>query len=140
MQVTLPRFASAEVDVDPDTIIDFPGGIAGFEGCTRYKLLHDATSDMPRVFWLQSLDDPSVAFSLTDPEYLNISYNLAINDDEERALNFEDGDEVQLAVMLSQQSGNSDLVCANTHSPIAFNVNKRRAIQKSLSTGYSIRP
>lgn len=139
MQVTLPRFASAEVDVDPDTIINIPGGIPGFEHCTRYKLLHDAATDMPRVFWLQSLDDPNVAFALTDPDYLNISYDMSISDDEQRALDFADGDDVQIAVMLAQQFGNDDVICAYPDAPIAINLNKRRAIQKPLSSNnYSI--
>jgi len=71
-----------EVDVDENTIITFAHGLAAFENCTRFKLFHDADRNNPRVYWLQSLDNPDVLFSVTDPGRLGIRYEVLLSDDE----------------------------------------------------------
>lgn len=138
MKLTLPRFGSQEVTFSQDSVIDFPNGLPGFEDCKSFKLLHRDDGNEPRVFWLQSIDDPEVVFSITDPAQLKLSYNLSLTDDESSALNVEDNDDLCLAVMLThplEESGEVQLnkISALTRSPIAINITKRRAIQKSLT-------
>jgi flagellar assembly factor FliW len=135
MKFTLPRFGSAEIEIDPSTIIEFPAGLPGFENCQRFKLFHSEGSD-PSVFWLQSLDDVEVVFSLTDPDLLNISYELTLNDEEQRLLRSSPDDDLHIAVMLSRKMEEgviaSDYIQANTKAPIVINATKRIAMQKTL--------
>ena len=135
MKFTLPRFGSEEVEIDPDTIIEFPVGIPGFEDCHHFKLFHREGTN-PSVFWLQSLDDPGLVFSLADPDLLKLSYELTLDDDEQRILRFSPEDELQIAVILMPQTeeGGTPRVGAraNMQAPIAINVTKRFALQKPL--------
>ena len=134
MKLTLARFGSEEIEIDPDTLIEFPDGLPGFEDCKRFKLFH--SGDTPVVFWLQSVDDPEVVFSLADPDLLNISYELNLTDEEQSTLRIAAGDELNIAVILSRQAeiNNAALnsVLANLRSPIVINVSRRLALQKSL--------
>ena len=135
MKFTLPRFGLEEVEIDPDTIIEFPVGIPGFENCRRFKLFHREGKN-PSVFWLQSLDDPGVVFSLADPDSLKISYELTLDDDEQRTLRISPNDDLRIAIMLSRQMEEEGTargsIRANMQAPIAINVTKRVALQKSL--------
>ena len=75
-----------QVEVDENTIITFEAGLPAFETCTRFKLFHEADSDSPSVFWMQSLDNPDVLFSVTDPQKLGIRYEIELSQDEVAAL------------------------------------------------------
>lgn len=136
MKLTLARFGSEEVEIDPNTLIEFPNGLPGFEDCKRFKLFHSGNS--PIVFWLQSVDDPEVVFSLADPDLLKVSYELNLTDEEQRTLRVDAGDELNIAVILAQRGENSiaaqSSVMANLRSPIVINVSKRIALQKPLQT------
>lgn len=135
MKFTLPRFGSEEVEIDPNTIIEFTVGIPGFENCRRFKLFHREGKN-PSVFWLQSLDEPDVVFSLADPDSLKVSYELTLDDDEQRTLRVSPGDDLRIAIMLSRQMEEDGAaqggIRANMRAPIVINVTKRVALQKPL--------
>lgn len=133
MKLTLPRFNSEEIEIDPDTLIEFPDGLPGFEDCKRFKLFH--SGENPVVFWLQSVDDASVVFSLADPDLLQLSYELCLTEDELNVLHYSDGDELNIAVILShppENAAENNPIQANLRSPIIINVSRRTALQKSL--------
>lgn len=135
MKFTLPRFGSEEVEIDPDTIIEFPVGIPGFENCHRFKLFH-REGKPPSVFWLQSLDEPEVVFSLADPDSLKISYELTLDENEQRTLRVSPDDDLRIAVVLLRQMEKDGTarggIRANMRAPIVINVTKRIALQKPL--------
>jgi flagellar assembly factor FliW len=89
--------------IDPSTIINFPNGIPGFEDQTRFKLFHQE-GDNPLVFWLQSLDDESLVFSVAQPSIFNINYSFELNDAEEATLGIEDTADILLLVILHKDS------------------------------------
>lgn len=58
-----------EIEVDEDKIIDFVEGIPGFPELRKFTLIMDsgdneATKDL--FYWLQSVEDTSIAFVLVD--------------------------------------------------------------------------
>ncbi|MCL2576918.1 MAG: flagellar assembly protein FliW [Defluviitaleaceae bacterium] len=54
-----------EISFDPARIIIFPDGIPGFPNSKRYMLMSE-NEDEDMFFWLQSVDDGDVAFTLMD--------------------------------------------------------------------------
>lgn len=92
-----------EQSIDPSTIISFPNGIPGFEDQTRFKLFHQE-GDNPLVFWLQSLDDENLAFSVAQPSIFNINYSFVLNDAEETALGIEDEADILLLIILHKDA------------------------------------
>lgn len=127
MKFTLIRFGTQEVEIDPQSVIAFPKGLPPFEDCTRYKLFHE--EDKPSVFWLQSLDDPSIVFSVTDPALLNVAYDVTLTDEEQALLDMAPDDELLLAVVLYKDENGLN---ANTRAPIILNTGKRLGLQKML--------
>ena len=132
MKFTLSRFGDQQVEIDPESVITFSAGLPGFNTCTRFKMFHE--EGKPTVFWLQSLDDLAVVFSLSDPALLNLSYEVTLSDDEQAALEIGSGDELSLAVILykDEASGRAPDIKANIRAPIILNISKRRGLQKVL--------
>ncbi|MBL8508076.1 MAG: flagellar assembly protein FliW [Chitinimonas sp.] len=131
MQIITPRFGA--IEIDEDTLITFPQGLPGFEGCKRFKLLHEDVPE-PKVMWLQCLEDAEVVFSVMDASLLGFHYQLTLTD-EERTLIQHAGksapaDELVLLLTLSRD-GEVGEIKANTQSPIVLNVASRLAVQKS---------
>jgi len=54
-----------EISFDPEKLITFPDGIPGFPDSKRYMLMSE-NEDEDMFFWLQSVDDGDVAFTLMD--------------------------------------------------------------------------
>lgn len=118
--------------IDPNTVINFPNGIPGFEDQTRFKLFHQE-GDNPLIFWLQSLDDESLAFSVTQPSNFNINYNFALNDTEEALLGIEDIADTLILIILHKDESDQPTIKGSIKSPLVINCSKRIGLQKVLT-------
>lgn len=132
MKIHSTRFGTQEIN--PDDVLTFPLGILGFENCTRYKLFHE-DKEQPVVHWLQSIDDPDVAFSVVDPARFGLNYEIALTDEEVAMLKAEN--ESDIAVMLIAYKPQADVVfganvSANINGPIIINTRDRLGLQKTL--------
>ncbi|MCF7964977.1 flagellar assembly protein FliW [Methylobacter sp. Wu8] len=118
--------------IDPNTVLSFPNGIPGFEDQTRFKLFHQE-GDNPLIFWLQSLDDESLAFSVTQPSNFNINYNFALNDTEEALLGIEDIADTLILIILHKDESDQPTIKGSIKSPLVINCSKRIGLQKVLT-------
>lgn len=121
-----------EQTIDPSTIINFPNGIPGFEDQTRFKLFHQE-GDNPLIFWLQSLDDESVIFSVAQPSVFNINYDFVLNDEEEALLGIEDIADTLILIILHKASPDQPTIKGSIKSPLVINSAKRVGLQKVLT-------
>lgn len=72
MLIDTTRFGPIEVD---DTrIITMVGGLLGFPQATRFALIQ--TGDENLFFWLQSVQDPDLAFVVCDPAIFLKDYTI----------------------------------------------------------------
>lgn len=121
-------------EIDPDSILNFPNGMPGFESCTRYKLFHQ-DAGQPVVHWLQSLDDPDVAFALVDPAMFGINYEFALSDEEISLLQMDKVDDIAILLIAykPQETPSSKAnINANINGPVILNIRSRRGMQKVL--------
>lgn len=120
--------------IDPDTVITFPQGIPGFENQKHFKLFHQEGSDI--VYWLQSLDDENLTFSLTLPSLFNINYSFVLNDEEEQLLELDNSEDLLILILLhkdiDESADEKPTVKGSIKSPLLINSNKRIGIQKIL--------
>jgi flagellar assembly factor FliW len=70
-----------EINYDPDRIIVFPEGIPGFPDSKRYLLMSE-NEDENMFFWLQSVDEGDVAFTLMDVYKVLPDYDPQVEPDE----------------------------------------------------------
>lgn len=124
-----------EQPVDPNTIITFPKGIPGFENQTRFKLFHQENNSI--IYWLQSIDDENLTFSVANPSDFNISYSFALTDDEQALLKLENMDDLIILILLhtraDAQEAGKPAIRGSIKSPLLINSAERIAIQKNLS-------
>ena len=117
--------------IDPTSIIDFPQGLAGFEDLHRFKLFHE--TERPTVYFLQSIDDPDIQFTVVNPDSFQVAYECVLSNEEATILQLEDGSEVAVLVTLAQSGSKDGGIHANFMGPIMLNTSKRIGLQKNLN-------
>lgn len=71
-----------EIDVDDQKILTFDDGLIGFEYLKNFTLIYNnETESSSAVTWLQSLDEPMVAFPALSPFYVMKEYNPIVEDE-----------------------------------------------------------
>ncbi len=123
LRIKTTRFG--EIDVDEGKVIVFPSGIPGFPGLTRFVLL----DYKPPLKWLQSVEDPHVAFMVTDPFPFFPDYSFVVGDEIEKFLKVNGRADL---VVLTILSVTDDMVTANLCAPILINATELIGVQLLL--------
>jgi flagellar assembly factor FliW len=79
MSLTIESSRFGTVEIDPETVVEFPDGLIGLGG-HRYALLR--TDPSSPFLWLQSLDDPGIALPVTNPHTFFADYKVELADDD----------------------------------------------------------
>jgi flagellar assembly factor FliW len=130
MQIDIERLGLTNVSVDPQTVFDFPQGLAGFEELKRFSVFHE--EGKPTVFWLQSLDDTSLTFPIVAPESIDLEYRIELSDEDAALLETGDAAELAVVVIVYRSEADDGKIAANTRSPIILNLSARKGMQKIL--------
>jgi len=128
--MTMIETRFGQVDIDPQTVLEFPQGLPGFEHYTRYKLLHEDKPN-PQVMWLQSLDDADLVFSVIEADRLGLNYQIVLSDEEVAMLQLAAPEDAVLLLILSRPEDGSAPVAANTRAPLVLNPVARKGLQKT---------
>lgn len=115
-----------DIEVTEDKVIYFAHGIPGFEERKKYILIdHD---DGGMFKWLQSVDDPQVAFLLTDPCLFKQDYKVSISKPELKTLDADNLSNIVTLVTVCVEPENN-LMALNLKGPIVFNSSNMTAKQ-----------
>lgn len=131
MKIDIERLGLKGVEVDPETLFDFPKGLAGFEHCHRFKLFHE--EGKPTLFWLQSVDDFKVMFQVVAPELLDLEYQIELSDEDCKLLELAQPGEAAVVVIVYGDEAQGGKIAANTRSPLILNLESRKGMQKVLA-------
>lgn len=126
MLIETTRFGP--VEIDESRIIRFRDGILGFPDRQRFALIQ--TSNDPVFFWLQSVDDPTLAFVVCDPLVFLPDYQAAVREDDVASLDLSDIDDVQVFVIVNKHDG---CLTANLLGPLVVGAKSLLARQLVLS-------
>lgn len=126
MLIETTRFG--RVEVDGDKLITFEEGILGFPGLKRYGLIQ--TSPDPVFFWLQSTENPTLAFVVCDPLAFVEGYNVPIKADDVKALKLRGLSDCQVFVIVNKVDGH---LTANLQGPLVVGAESLLAKQLVLS-------
>jgi flagellar assembly factor FliW len=119
-----------EQNADTEAAIHFPAGLPGFEDCKDFKLFHQE-SETPVVFWLQSLERPEVAFSVTDPALVGIYYEFTLSDEDLHLLGGQ-GEAEDMIVAILLYKDESGAIKGSIKSPLVINMKTLKGLQKML--------
>ena len=81
----LTTFHFGEIEYDENKIINFPHGIPGFPDDKRFLFMSE-NEDEDMFFWLQSVDNGDVAFTLMNVYSVLPNYDPIVNEDEMKEL------------------------------------------------------
>ncbi len=126
MKVRTTRFG--EVEIDPSRLLVFPHGLLGFARFRTYALLQP--DDRGVFYWLQSVEDPELAFVVTDPTAWIPTYQVPIRANELADLGLERVEEGTLFAIVNRRDG---AITANLQGPIIINAATRTGVQLVLS-------
>lgn len=130
MQVKSTRFGG--FDVPEEKVLTFPDGLLGFEGLKRYVFLdHDAQSPFK---WLQSVDDPEVAFVVISPTEFLTDYVVELGRDDVVKLGLKDASDAAVYVLVVIPEDPSAMT-ANLQGPLVVNAERRVGRQVVLADG-----
>jgi flagellar assembly factor FliW len=116
---TIETKAFGCVSVAENQIITFPSGLPGFPNFRRYTLLNGHLKSP--FYCLQCLDDPSLAFLLTEPAAVVPDYRPKNHVNDLRDLKAASLDDLQILVTLTIPPGRPGEMTANLMSPLLIN-------------------
>ncbi len=130
MKVKTTRFGT--LDVAEQDLLVFPEGLVGFSGKKRF-VIFSKENNHP-FFWLQSVDDPKLAFVICDPAIFFPNYRISARKTELSAIGGSDPEELIICAIVSI-SREPFTMCANLQGPLVINTESRKAKQLVLVEG-----
>ncbi len=124
MIINTTRFG--RVNFNSDDIINFPEGILGFNNIKSFILLDDPNDDI--FAWLQSCDNPDVAFPILEPELFSETYQVILTKSDSEALKLDTDKRIRYFTIITIPN-DPTLMTANLKAPIVINVAKKIARQ-----------
>jgi flagellar assembly factor FliW len=117
--------------------IHMPQGVLGFPEQTRFCLVDPG--DETLILWLQSLDDPAIAFPVLEPKIFRPDYSARLSAQELRDLKLENVNQSAVFSVLTIPEDVTQMT-ANLKAPIVVNLKAQLARQVVLQENeYSIR-
>lgn len=135
MKCTSIRFGV--FDVSDDRIVRFPAGLLGFPESQRYVILdHDTEAPFK---WLQSIDEPGLAFVILDPVLFYDDYQVRVPADILAEMNNGKEEDLAWVVILTIPSDDPARMTANLRGPLVMSHKTRLGTQLVLSEEYPTR-
>ncbi len=120
--------AYGPVEADDRQRISFPKGLLGFDSLREFALLN---AKQEPFFYLQSLEDPNIAFILIDPFLFRPDFEMDVSDAELGAIGIESPDDgLVFAIVTVPAEGGP--VTANLMGPVIIGRKSRKGFQAIL--------
>jgi len=117
-----------EIEYDPNDTLLFPEGLVGFEELKHFVVMPNEKSGP--LFWIQSVEDPLVAFVLTNPTDFYFDYKVVPDKGERQKLGIEEQDECLVLSVVTVPPDRK--VTLNLAAPILFAPKTNSAMQVIL--------
>lgn len=134
MKIETTRFGTLEIE--ETGVIQFPEGLLGFPEQKKFVLL-EHKKESP-FCWLQSADQPELAFVLTNPFLIEQEYLNDLSPSEEALFQGEQGGSINVFVIVTIPPGKLDEMTVNLLGPLVIELDTRIGRQVVLpNSGYS---
>ena len=126
-----------DVEVEESRIFDFVMPIIGFDDLTRFVILDPNKDTLFK--WLQSVEEPSLAFPIISVASLNYDYSVDLSDNVINELGITNAESLLVMNITSIPQDNPRGTTINLLAPLIFNLDTQKAGQIVLSgSGYDI--
>ncbi len=118
-----------EVEYELENLLHFPAGLIGLPNL-RHFIVMPNKKEGP-LFWIQSVDEPEMAFVLTDPTNFFLDYLVAPDSGECQSLRIEESEKCFVLTVVTVPPDQN--ITLNLAAPIFFAPRTNRAIQVILN-------
>lgn len=119
MLIQTTRFG--EIEIEQSQIITFPQGLPGF--MEKKDFIPIEYKEGSPFKFLQSIDEPDLAFVMINPFNIFNDYELDITEQDKDLLEIEKPEDVNVYIIVTVNSGGTD-VTVNLQAPLVFNITK----------------
>ena len=121
--ITFASTRFGELQVEAESVIEFPSGVIGFPHTTKYVMLEHKHP----FSWLHSIEDPNLAFVVVDGFEFGQQFDVKppIGD---KDTDIREDDEYAILIIVTVRS-DPRLTTANLKAPIFVNMRNRRGVQ-----------
>lgn len=124
MKIHTSRFGV--VAITNEDLIEFPEGLLGFAQLRKFVLLDDPNDDI--FAWLQSCEEPGIAFPVLEPELFASSYHVQLTKHDMEALKLQSPEGSRSFVIVTIPKDPTQMT-ANMKAPVVIHVSRRIARQ-----------
>lgn len=121
--IIVPSSRFGDLTVPKDSIIEFPTGLIGFRSSQRFIMIEHK----PPFCWLQSVEDPALAFVVVDGFEFGENYNV-VAPYGDSTIDLQQDDEYAILVIITIRSELGETT-ANLKAPLFVNLKNRKGVQ-----------
>lgn len=122
-----------QVQFQADDLLTFSEGILGFADLKKFVLLDDPNDDI--FAWLQSCDEPAIAFPVLEPELFSENYKIALAKADLDVLKLQTAQGARVFCIITIPDDPTQMT-ANMKAPIVINVAQKLARQCVLQDNH----
>lgn len=122
-----------QVQFQASDLLTFSDGILGFADLKKFVLLDDPNDDI--FAWLQSCDEPSIAFPVLEPELFSEKYNITLAKSDLEAIKKPNLEGTRLFCIITIPDDPVQMT-ANMKAPVVINIEQRLARQCVLQDNH----
>ncbi|MEW9123764.1 MAG: flagellar assembly protein FliW [Thermotaleaceae bacterium] len=119
-----------QIEILPEAIITFEEGLPGFEDIKQYALLPNPDAENP-FQWLQAIEEPELAFVITNPFYFKEDYEFNIPEKVIQQLQIEKKEEI-LVYTIAVVPEKLEDITINLRGPLILNMEQKKGRQLLL--------
>jgi len=120
-----------EVEIKEEDIIFFEYGIPGFESMTKFVILGKTDAPDDPFLWLQSTENPNLAFVIMNPRDLVFDYEAEIDMFTANLLRIKDENDALIYCIVTVPQDISK-ISINLKAPVIINAKENRGCQVVL--------
>lgn len=127
-----------EIEIEDEKIITLEGGMIGFPDLQKFTLIFDEEKKKASIMWLQSMDEPEIAFPVMHPNEVKPDYNPTVNDEMLTPLGSLNDDNIYVLVTVTA-TPDVKKTSVNLKAPIVINSNTRYGCQIIVEDDYPVK-
>lgn len=115
------------IEIDEELVITLAEGVIGFEACRQFIVIH--SEDETAFRWLQSLEEPAIAFPVVEPCDFRPDYSPTISDSDATLLGLSATTPTLVFSIVTIPKNNPREMTANLLGPLVINALTRQGKQ-----------
>lgn len=120
MKIDTRQFGPLEFE--ENAVLHFPEGLMGLEHLHRFLILDQ--DEVEPLRWLQSVDEPAIAFNVIDPALVFPDYKVRLSQEDREALGLERGLEPTVLVLVTVPKNAAEMT-ANLLGPLVIGAGRK---------------